>query len=233
MSLIEVRDVGYSFGARAVFQGVTFSVTEGDRMAVLGASGAGKSTLLRLLAKLDMPRQGKIERTLDLKIGMVFQDLALWPNMTAQENVAVVLKQRRRSVAREMALAALEKCQVDAYAERLPGSLSIGQQQRVALARAIVGKPGVLLLDEPFSSLDLILKQELFAMIREAAAGRALVLVTHDPLEALALCSTALVIESGKVVEQGNLRELLAAPRSQLLRIFKEQVGSVGVVDTR
>jgi len=226
MNLLTANALGHSFGAAAVFRDVEFSLAKGDRLAVLGASGAGKSTLLRLLAGLDAPRTGAIERAPGLKIGMVFQDLALWPNLSAIENVSLALHERPRQDRREAAQAALLKCRIGELAQRLPGTLSIGQQQRVALARSIAAEPAVLLLDEPFSSLDLILKQELFATIADVARERALVLVTHDPLEALALCRTALVLESGTVVEHGPIRDLIAHPRSQLLRLFKQQINS-------
>jgi ABC-type sulfate/molybdate transport systems ATPase subunit len=222
MSLLSVHDLGHSFGQVNVFHGLNFSLADGDQLAVLGASGAGKSTLLRLLAGLDVPSQGRIERASGLKIGMVFQDLALWPNLTALENVAMALHALPRRNAREAAQAVLEKCRVAEFADRLPDMLSIGQQQRVALARAMAAEPGILLLDEPFSSLDLILKQEIFATIREVAKGCALVLVTHDPAEAMALCQTALVLENGTALDHGPIRDLLTQPQSRLLRLFGE-----------
>jgi ABC-type sulfate/molybdate transport systems ATPase subunit len=225
MNLLAIHALGQSFGTTTVFGGLDFSLAAGDRLAVLGASGAGKSTLLRLLAGLDRPRTGRIERAPGLKIGMVFQDLALWPNLTALDNVALALHERPRRDAREAARTALHRCRVGEFATRLPGTLSVGQQQRVALARAIAGEPGALLLDEPFSSLDLLLKQELFATVCEVANTCALVLVTHDPLEALALCRTALVLEAGSIVEHGPLGEMITHPASQLLRLFSQRLG--------
>lgn len=217
-------DLSQGYGAMNVFSGVNVSITPGQRLAVLGASGSGKTTLLRLFAGLDTPRTGTIERRPSLTVGMVFQDLALWPNLTALENVTLAAHSLPRSERRAAALTALENCQVANLATRLPGTLSIGQQQRVALARSIAARPEMLLLDEPFSSLDLILKNELFATVRTIIGDRALVLVTHDPLEALALCDTALVLESGHVVEQGSLIELTAHPLSQLLHFFPRQL---------
>ncbi len=224
MSLVTIRNLSRAFGPVPVFHDLGFSVDAADRLAILGASGTGKSTLLRLLAGLDRPSGGEIECAPDLRIGMVFQDLALWPNLTALQNVTLTLHSLPRDRRRKAGFAALEKCHVADFAGRLPGTLSIGQQQRVALARAIVMGPALLLLDEPFSSLDLVLKHELFETIRLLAAGCALVLVTHDPLEAVALCHTALVLEAGGIVEHGPLRKLLAQPRSQLLRLFQQQL---------
>jgi ABC-type sulfate/molybdate transport systems ATPase subunit len=225
MTLLAAHSLGHAFDKTTIFREVNFSLTEGDRIAVLGASGAGKSTLLRLLAGIETPQAGSIDRAPRLKVGMVFQDLALWPNLTALENVAFAVCAQPRREAHEAARAALQNCQVGELGQRLPGTLSIGQQQRVALARAIVAGPNVLLLDEPFSSLDLIVKEELFATLADVARGRALVLVTHDPLEALAVCRTALVLEAGGIVEQGPIRELIANPKSQLLRLFKRELG--------
>jgi ABC-type Fe3+/spermidine/putrescine transport system ATPase subunit len=225
-ALLTARNLDQVYGTTSVLSGVNVSVTPGQRLAVLGASGSGKTTLLRLFAGLDTPRAGAIERASSLTVGMVFQDLALWPNLSALENVALAVHSLPRAEGHTAAFAALESCHVADFAARLPGTLSIGQQQRVALARSIAARPDVLLLDEPFSSLDLVLKHELFATVRAVIADRALVLVTHDPLEALALCETALVLESGRVVEQGPLSELLAQPRSQLLRLFHEQLSS-------
>jgi len=131
-----------------------------------------------------------------------------------------------RAEAASRVAAMLALCEIAAHAARKPGMLSLGQQQRVALARALVARPRLLLLDEPFSALDLTLKEKLFADIRRLTAecGSTLLLVTHDPLEARALCTHALVLEDGRVAEQGALAELLAAPRSLTLQAFARQL---------
>lgn len=235
MNLLNIQDVAKSHDGVTVFAGVSFALAPNDRLAVLGASGSGKTTLLRLLAGLDAPTSGVIERVTGLRIGMVFQDLALWPNLNALDNVALALPDVPRSQRHETARAALAACRVDEVALRKPGTLSIGQQQRVALARAIAARPQVLLFDEPFSSLDPLLREELISEVRRLAdeMQAALVLVTHAPLEALTLCRQALVLEDGRMAEVGELDSLLAAPQSRLLLHFATQMEQTRTVLTR
>ena len=243
--LVRIENLGMRFGAEPVFRALSFSVEAGAHLAILGPSGCGKSTLLRLLAGLDAPSDGDIhiaerrvsapgnilvpphERTL----AMVFQDLALWPNLTALGNVLLGMAQSpaSRREKRQQALAALQACGLESLAERQPAQLSIGQQQRVALARALAVRPRLLLLDEPFSGLDITLKAQLFAEIQDLAREHAvtLLLVSHDPLEATVLCSRAVVIEAGAITEQGPLAALLAQPpASATLRAFVRQLAS-------
>jgi ABC-type Fe3+/spermidine/putrescine transport system ATPase subunit len=236
--LLQAQSLSKSFGDHAVFQAVTFEVHVGQHLALLGPSGCGKSTLLRLLAGLDAPTDGKLwidgqlaserERVLvaphERKLAMVFQDLALWPTLSALDNVLLGMTSLSLAKAerRTQALHALKTCQIDGLARRKPAVLSIGQQQRVALARALAVRPNLLLLDEPFSSLDLPLKQELFGELSHLAAqfGITLLLVTHDPTEAKALCSHALVLEDGRICERGTWAELMPRPTSKTLRAF-------------
>jgi ABC-type Fe3+/spermidine/putrescine transport system ATPase subunit len=230
-TLLQIHEIEKSHGPMPVFTGVSFTIAPGDRLAVLGASGSGKTTLLRLLAGLDEPTHGVIERAPGLRVGMVFQDLALWPNLTARDNVTLALPDVPRPDRPRAALAALTSCRVGELASRKPGTLSIGQQQRVALARAIAARPQLLLLDEPFSSLDPLLREELIKETLRLADDiqPALVIVTHDPLEAIALARRALVLENGGVAEFGELNALLAAPRSRLLGQFASQIKSFRV----
>lgn len=240
--LVEVENLARGFGREPVFQNVSFTIEAGEHLAILGPSGCGKSTLLRLLAGLDVPSDGSIhiaERHVSASgtilvppheraLAMVFQDLALWPNLTALGNVLLGMAQiaGSRRDKRQQALAALHACGLECLADRQPAQLSTGQQQRVALARALAVRPKLLLLDEPFSGLDITLKAQLFAQLQQLAASHdvTLILVTHDPLEATALCKNAFVIENGAVREHGSFRDLLRQPRSATLEAFLHQL---------
>jgi ABC-type Fe3+/spermidine/putrescine transport system ATPase subunit len=239
---IEVRFLGKSYGPTDALIDVSFTVTAGEHLAVLGSSGSGKSTALRLLAGLEAPDVGVIlmdgvpvsepGRILlaphRRRLSLVFQDLALWPNLSAEANVRMGLSGLALRSAEAMARTreALDLCGIGELATRKPGTLSGGQQQRVALARAVAVRPAFLLMDEPYTGLDPVLKARLLPEVRELAAsqGMTMILVTHDPREAVALCRSAVVLECGSVVEAGPLDELLQAPRSELLRVFRGEV---------
>jgi iron(III) transport system ATP-binding protein len=219
---------------------VSFTITAGKHTAILGPSGCGKTTALRLLAGLEAPSQGRVlldgeaisepNRVLTPPflrgIAMVFQDLALWPNLTALGNVLLGLSGAKltRREARGRAEETLNLCGIASLAHRKPGQLSGGQQQRVALARALAARPRLLVLDEPFSSVDITTKARLLGEIRSLAAQQNLtvVLVSHDPSEAAAICQTAVVLEDGRVQESGSLADLIRDPRSQTLKTCQD-----------
>ena len=162
---------------------------------------------------------------------MVFQDLALWPNLSVLDNVLLGLAGTglTKPEARVRAQETLALCTIESLAKRKPGTISGGQQQRVALARAIAMRPAYLLLDEPFAGLDLITKANLLQEISLLAAEQklTLLLVTHDPLEATTLCRSVLVLDNGRIAESGVLADLLHAPQSQMLKIFRDYCGGV------
>lgn len=240
--LIEFQSVAKAFGNENVFEDISFTIGAGEDHALLGPSGSGKSTVLRLLAGLEQPNAGKIfvDGTLlsdsakviiaphQRQLAMVFQDLALWPNLTALGNVMLGMAQRKltRPDRRAKAVSSLAACGIEKLASRKPSEVSVGQQQRIALARALAVRPKLLLLDEPFSGLDLIAKSELFEEIRTHCRefGITLLLVTHDPLEATELCTHALTIEDGRLIEQGTFRALLCNPVSRILQSFVQQL---------
>lgn len=238
MTQLALRRVSHVLGGAAALQSIDLEIASGEPIAVMGASGAGKSTLLRLLAGLDAPSQGEVwadDRLLsgtgrvvvpphERRISMVFQDLALWPNLSALDNVRLGLarsplsKQDRRT----RALAMLALCQIERLAARLPATLSGGEQQRVALARALAPAPDWLLLDEPFSSLDPMLRDQLVAEVRGLVDEQhaTIVFVTHELADAVALTRCAAVLDHGHLIEAGSWESLRADPKSALSRLL-------------
>ncbi len=241
-SLVELRKVSKRYGALTVFEGVSLEVKRLEHLALVGPSGCGKSTLLRLIAGLALPTGGEVwlngrrasvpgrievpphER----RLAMVFQDLALWPNLSVRDNVVLGLSGMRLAGRERVrrAVETLELCGIASLADRKPASLSGGQLQRVALARALAVHPELLLLDEPFTALDLTTKARITAEIRRLCAERrvTIVMVTHDPMEATAMCSRGAVLEGGTIREEGDFRELLERPVSETLRAFLSQL---------
>jgi ABC-type Fe3+/spermidine/putrescine transport system ATPase subunit len=242
--MVELERVAMQLGSAEIFREISFAVSSGERFALLGPSGSGKSTLLRLIAGLESPAEGVIRiesreasragnilaAPHERSLALVFQDLALWPNLSVRENVELGLAGTRLSgrQRRERADSALATCRIADLAKRRPEQLSGGQQQRAALARALAVQPSILLLDEPFTSLDIATKNHIYTEIGRLCGELALtlILVSHDPLEAMALCSRAAVLEDGRLKEAGELRTLLADPVSHTLRSFVAQLAS-------
>jgi len=238
----EFRAVAKTYDGRPVLADVSFTVSAGEHLAILGPSGSGKSTILRLLAGLEAPSSGQVllegsvasqPHTVVIpphrrRVGMVFQDLALWPNLSVKENILLGLSGARLTYqeAQRRAHEALALCAIESLAVRRPGKLSGGEQQRVALARALAVRPTYLLLDEPFSGLDLITKTALLQEISRLTTnqGCTLILVSHDPFEVTALCRSVLVLENGHVEEAGSLESLLHTPRSMMLKVFRSHL---------
>jgi len=198
------------------------TVEAGEVLAVLGPNGAGKTTMLRALAGLealtsgrvvlggdvwDEPAAGRFVPTVDRAVGVVFQDYRLFPHLSVVDNVAFGPRVRgeRRAAARREALAWLDRVGLADVARRVPGELSGGQAQRVALARALAARPRLLLLDEPLAALDARTRLDVRSELRThlAAFGGPSLIVTHDPLEALVLADRILVLEAGRVVQDG------------------------------
>jgi putative spermidine/putrescine transport system ATP-binding protein len=237
-AFFELRAVCKDYGTQSILRDVNLPLREAEHTAMLGASGCGKSTVLRLLAGLETPTAGDVfiggahasspGRVLipphHRRLAMVFQDLGLWPSQTVFENVLLGLDGCRwpPSERRSRVGAALELCRIEGLAQRLPGTLSGGEQQRVALARALAVDPALLLLDEPFAGLDLATKARLFGDLGELVVKRNLTvcLVTHDPTEAFTLCTHAVVLGEGGVLERGPWKDILCRPRSPLLQAF-------------
>lgn len=242
---IGVRSCRVALDGGPVLRGVDFEAAPGAQLALLGPSGCGKTTLLRALAGLQRIDEGEIRIGDRLvagpgvhvapehrSVGLVFQDWALFPHLSVAANVAYGLSReerggwafgrRRHAIARKQVGELLHMVGIGELTDRLPGSLSGGQQQRVALARALAPRPSVLLLDEPFSSLDTNLRAE----VRTEVAGllRELkitaVFVTHDQDEAFVLGDEVAVMRDGVVVQQDRPAELYAHPADPWLAGF-------------
>jgi len=203
----------------------TLTASPGEVLGVLGPNGAGKTTLLRALAGLTPMTGGRIEldgRRLDhvpvedRRIGVVFQDYLLFPHLSALENVAYGLRARgrRKPEARNTARGWLERVGLAEHAGKRPGQLSGGQAQRVALARALATEPELLLLDEPLSALDAGTRLQLRTDLRAhlTSYGGPSLLITHDPIEAMILADRLLVLEHGRIVQEGTATEVTRRP---------------------
>lgn len=199
----------------------------GDVVALVGPNGAGKSTLVHVLAGLERARGHALLDGVDLlrlppqerSIGVVFQDRRLFPHLSALENVAFGPRVRgaAQEAARDAARQALDRLGVGDLADRRPRRLSGGQAQRVAIARALVTEPRLLLLDEPFTGLDVGVAAELrIELARQLASYRGVtLLVTHDALDALTLADRVVVLDQGKVAQSGTPEEVAARPRTE------------------
>ena len=225
MAYLEVKQLNKSYGVTQIFQQIDFSAQEGEFVTLLGPSGCGKSTLLRCLAGLTSPDSGQImlqgEDIVPLTpqkraIGMVFQSYALFPNMTVEKNVAFGLKMQKLPTGqiRARVAEALALVELTDFARRYPHQLSGGQSQRVALARSLVTRPRLLLLDEPLSALDARIRRHLRDQIRRIQQELKLttLFVTHDQEEALTLSDRIVLMNRGKIVQNGDAEALYTQP---------------------
>ncbi len=235
---LEFDHIGKRFdGIQAVDQ-VSFEVEAGEIVCLLGPSGCGKTTLLRLASGIDVPTTGRVllghqevagpgtfvepDRR---NIGLMFQDFALFPHLTVLENVAYGLKGLKQTLATEEAFALLVRVGLEQYANSYPHTLSGGQQQRVALARAIAPRPAVLLMDEPFSGLDIYLREILCQTTRDLLkeTRSTSLIVTHDPDEAMRMADRIAVMRNGRLVQIGTAEHLYHHPADLFVaRLFSE-----------
>jgi sulfate transport system ATP-binding protein len=244
---IEVKSVSKSFGSFLALDDVSVSVGDGELVALLGPSGSGKTSLLRIIAGLEEPDRGTVlfhgedatrRDARERRVGFVFQHYALFRRMTVFENVAFGLRVKPRAVrpsedeVKRRVGELLKLVQLDWLGDRLPSELSGGQRQRVALARALAVEPKVLLLDEPFGSLDARVRQELRRWLRRLHDEIRLtsLFVTHDQEEALEVADRVVLLDRGRVVQDGTPQELFEKPAGPFVLDF---LGSVNIFHGR
>jgi iron(III) transport system ATP-binding protein len=238
-SKLVVEDLHLQYGDNKILQGVSMTLNPGEVVALLGASGSGKTTLLRSVAGLEQPSRGRIsigdtvlydgangvEMPVEKRnLGLVFQSYALWPHRSVFDNIAYGLRLRGvpASEIDSRVNLALTNLGLGALATRLPHQLSGGQQQRVAIARALVYNPPVVLMDEPLSNLDAKLREEARAWLRELIVrlGLSALVVTHDQTEAMAMSDKILLLNAGRIEQQGTPEDLYNRPQTQFTAEF-------------
>jgi len=230
---IELKNVTKAFGQVAAVRNVTFSVKEGELMALLGPSGGGKTTVLRMIAGLEMPSEGDVfirgVRVNDVpvqqrNIGFVFQNYALFKNMNVFKNIAfgLTIKKWQRKAIRDRIEEMLNLFGLEGLEKRYPHQLSGGQRQRVAIARALAPRPSVLLLDEPFGAVDAKIRQELreWLVTLHHDLNMTTIFVTHDQEEALEVANRIVIFSRGLLEQVGTPREVYDTPANEFVARF-------------
>ena len=241
MSAVTIKNVSKSFGDNTVLHDFSQVFADGEFVTLLGPSGCGKTTMLRMIAGFEKPTTGEIyvgetlvsgDKTFlppeKRNMGMVFQSYAVWPHMNVYDNVAypLTIKRMNKTDMKKKVEKVLSIVHLGQYAQRYPNQLSGGQQQRVALARALVAEPNLLLLDEPLSNLDAKLRESMRFEIKEIqqSLGIAVVYVTHDQTEAMAMSDRIFLINRGVVQQSGRPDEIYNHPNNQFVADFLGKV---------
>lgn len=245
MKQIKLSGIVKSYGKEVVVKNLDLTVQPGEFLTILGPSGCGKTTTLRMIAGLEEPDEGIIElgdRTVFSRpegiilppevrgLGLIFQSYALWPHMTVAKNITLALKEQRLSKTEIAARLenALDLVQLTGYAARYPSELSGGQQQRVAVARLIALRPSFLLMDEPLSNLDAKLRTEMRASLKRLHRDleATTVYVTHDQIEALTLSDRVIIMNEGRIMQEGTPFDIYHHPANVFVAEF---IGDPGI----
>lgn len=230
---LSVNNLYLNYGDNPVLKGLSMNLKKGEVVSLLGPSGCGKTTLLRAVAGLEEAKSGQISignnivfddsQKIDLpaenrNLGLVFQSYALWPHLTVYDNVAypLVLRKTAKDEISSRVNSVLKELGLSHLAKRFPHALSGGQQQRVAIARALVYNPPVLLLDEPLSNLDAKMREEARVFLRELIIdfGLSALMVTHDQAEAMSISDRILLLNNGKIVQEGSPESMYSKPET-------------------
>ncbi len=224
-----LQDIAIRYATKTIVENISFALEEGEIGCLLGPSGCGKTTLLRTIAGFERPASGMIAlRGNEVaspsllvppekrRVGMVFQDYALFPHLTIEQNIKFGLNKQSKSKQQQRVDELLSLIDLPHTKKRYPHQLSGGQQQRIALARALAPKPDILLLDEPFSNLDVELREHLAHDVRRLIKTEKVtaILVTHDQQEAFATSDKIALLNEGKLVQWGSASELYDQPNS-------------------
>lgn len=232
--MIEYKHVALRYTDKNILKDVNLHIEDGEFMVLVGPSGSGKTTMIKMINRLLEPTDGNIymdekrikdydERELRLSTGYVLQAIALFPNLTVAENIALIpeMKGWTKEQIASKTVELLEKVGLPAsdYADRKPHELSGGEQQRVGIVRAMIGEPKILLMDEPFSALDAISRKQLQALTKDLHKefGMTTIFVTHDTDEALKLGDRIAVLEEGEIVQVADPKTILAQPANDFV----------------
>ena len=231
--ILEVKNVTKEYGTVKALDDISFKVYEGEFLSILGSSGCGKTTLLKILVGLLKETKGKIYKNgIDItnthpserKMGLVFQNYALFENMTVLQNVeyALKIKPKFKGKSREIALDVIDKIGLSEHINKRPSKLSGGQQQRVAIARTLALNPEIILLDEPMSSLDvdtrLKLRKEIKSIQKEF--NTTMIYITHDQEEAFAMADRVMVMRKGKIEQIDTPEMIVSNPKTKYIETF-------------
>lgn len=234
--MLKTEKIYKSFEEKEILKGVDFEVKKGEKVIIIGPSGSGKSTLLRCLNLLEKIDNGKIifnekeiNNKIDVdefrqKVGMVFQQFNLFPNLTVKENIMLApvnLKKKTKEEAEKDVIKLLKRIKLSTKANQFPNQLSGGEKQRVAIIRALAMEPEILLFDEPTSALDPEMVEEVLNLMKEVAnEGITMVIVTHEMEFAKEIGTRIVFMDNGKIIEQGNAIEIFENPKTKRLKNF-------------
>ncbi len=240
-NILEIINISKSFGDNAVLHDLCLKIQSGEFITLLGSSGCGKTTLLRIIAGLETPDQGQIIlEGQDISafppnkrdMSMVFQNYALFPHMNVGANIAYSLKLKKvdKNIIKEAVNEALALVRLEGFEARMPGELSGGQKQRVAIARSIIGKPKLLLLDEPLGALDLQLRRQMQTELKrlQKQLGITFIYITHDQEEALNMSSRIVIMREGHFEQIGTPSQIYDSPQTSYTATF---VGNANLIE--